>query len=106
MFFDWDKADITPEAATTLDGAVAAYQNCGGGETLTLGGYTDRSGSDQYNLGLAARRNETVENYLVSKGVPQGSISAQPIRAYRPPTVCANCRTGVSRSPGTKRSGK
>ncbi|HTN62624.1 MAG TPA: autotransporter outer membrane beta-barrel domain-containing protein, partial [Devosia sp.] len=29
VFFDWDKSDITPEAATTLDSAVTAYGNCG-----------------------------------------------------------------------------
>ena len=28
VFFDWDKSDITPEAASILDSAVTAYGNC------------------------------------------------------------------------------
>jgi outer membrane protein OmpA-like peptidoglycan-associated protein len=76
VFFDWDKSDITPEAATILDSAVTAYGNCDN-IPIMLAGYTDRSGSTQYNLGLSARRNTAVQGYLVDKGIPQGAISSQ-----------------------------
>jgi OmpA-OmpF porin, OOP family len=76
VFFDWDKSDITPEAATILDSAVTAYGNCAN-VPIMLAGYTDRSGSTQYNQGLSERRNSSVTGYLTSHGVPGSAISSQ-----------------------------
>ena len=36
---------------------------------ITITGYTDRLGSDSYNLGLSQRRADAVKSYLVGKGV-------------------------------------
>ena len=66
-FFDWDKADVSPEAASILDSAIQAYGNCGT-VPIMLAGYTDSSGSPKYNLGLAARRDAAVEGYLTGHG--------------------------------------
>jgi hypothetical protein len=49
VFFDWDKADITPQAAAILDSAIQAYGNCGSAP-IVLAGYADRSGTVKYNL--------------------------------------------------------
>ena len=76
VFFDWDKSDITPEAATVLDSAVTAYGNCDV-VPIMLAGYTDRSGSDRYNQGLSARRNTSVQGYLTGRGIPADRISSQ-----------------------------
>ena len=76
VFFDWDKADITPEASGILDSAVTAYGNCDV-VPIMLAGYTDRSGSDRYNQGLSERRNTSVQGYLTSKGIPSSRISSQ-----------------------------
>jgi len=76
VFFDWDKSDITPEASTVLDSAVTAYANCASVPVM-LAGYTDRSGSTQYNQGLSDRRNASATSYLTSHGVPGGAISSQ-----------------------------
>jgi outer membrane protein OmpA-like peptidoglycan-associated protein len=75
VFFDWNKSDITPQAATILDSAIQAYGNCGTA-AITLAGYTDRSGTPKYNLGLSARRNASVRAYLTSHGVSDGVITA------------------------------
>lgn len=75
VFFDWDSAEITPEAATTLDSAIAGLADCST-VSLTLGGFTDTSGSDNYNMGLAGRRNDTVRSYLTSRGVAADAISS------------------------------
>ena len=75
MFFDWNKSDITAQAATILDSAIQAYGNCGTA-AITLAGYTDRSGTPKYNLGLSARRNASVRAYLTSHGVSDGVITA------------------------------
>jgi outer membrane protein OmpA-like peptidoglycan-associated protein len=102
VFFDWDKSDITPQAATILDSAIQAYGNCGTA-AITLAGYTDRSGTPKYNLGLSARRNASVRAYLTSHGVADGTISStaygEANPAFRPPTACANCRTVAWKSP-------
>ena len=37
---------------------------------LELEGYTDATGTEQYNIGLSQRRAEAVERYLVSKNLP------------------------------------
>ena len=42
-----------------------------------LAGHTDTSGSAQYNMGLAERRNTSVREYLSSRGVPGGRISTE-----------------------------
>lgn len=75
VFFDWDSAEITPEAATTLDSAIAGLADCGN-VTVSLGGYTDTSGSDNYNMGLAGRRNDAVRSYLTSRGVAASNVSS------------------------------
>ena len=74
VFFDWDKADVTPEASSILDSAIQAYGNCGTAGIM-LAGYTDSSGTPRYNLGLAARRDEAVQSYLTGHGIAASTIS-------------------------------
>jgi OmpA-OmpF porin, OOP family len=107
VFFDWDKSDITPEAATVLDSAVSAYANCGTASVM-LAGYTDRSGSTQYNLGLAGRRNDSVRGYLTSRGVPDGRISSEAFGEANPRVPTAdgvrelqNRRVEITYGPGS-----
>ena len=76
VFFDWDKSDITPEAASILDSAVTAYANCSS-VPIMLAGYADRSGSVTYNQALSDRRNTAVTAYLTDHGIPGGAISSQ-----------------------------
>lgn len=76
VFFDWDRSDITAEAANILDNMVSGYAGCGGAP-LALSGYTDRSGSDRYNQGLSERRAEAVRGYLSQRGVGSGAMTAQ-----------------------------
>lgn len=76
VFFDFDQASITADAAAILDSAVTAYANCGAARVM-LAGHTDRSGSVAYNIGLAERRNASVEQYLSGRGIPSSVISSQ-----------------------------
>ena len=76
VFFDFDRSDITAEAASVLNSAVSAYGNCGAA-SIMLAGHTDRAGSVTYNMGLAERRNESVEDYLTGRGIPAARISSQ-----------------------------
>ena len=76
VFFEWDKSDVTPEAAAILDGAVAQYQNCGSAKVM-LAGFTDRSGTPKYNLALSQRRNDAVRAYMTAHSIPDGVISTE-----------------------------
>jgi outer membrane protein OmpA-like peptidoglycan-associated protein len=76
VFFEWDKSDITPEAATILNNAVAAYANCGTASVM-LAGHADRSGAATYNVGLSQRRNAEVRKYLAGRGIPDARISTE-----------------------------
>ena len=83
VFFDWDKSDITPEAASILDNAAAAYQQ-NGQASVMLAGHADKSGSDKYNLGLSQRRADSVKAYLAGKGVPEAALSTEAFGESRP----------------------
>ena len=107
VFFDWDQSTITPEAATILDSAIAAYGNCGT-VPIMLAGYTDRSGTVQYNLGLAARRNESVRSYLTGKGIPAARITSEAFGEANPRVPTAdgvrelqNRRVEITYGPGS-----
>jgi outer membrane protein OmpA-like peptidoglycan-associated protein len=107
VFFDWDKSNITPEAATILDSAVTAYANCDN-VPIMLAGHTDRSGSVQYNMGLAERRNASVREYLTGRGIPGGAITAQAFGESMPRVPTAdgvrelqNRRVEITYGPGS-----
>ena len=76
VFFEWDRSEITPEAASILDNAVAAYANCGNAQ-VELRGFTDTSGTPRYNLGLSQRRSDAVSAYMQSRGIGSGVITTQ-----------------------------
>ncbi len=76
MFFEWDRSDITGEAAGILDSAVSQYTNCGNAQVM-LAGHADKSGTPKYNVGLSERRNAAVRSYLEGRGIPGGVVSTQ-----------------------------
>jgi outer membrane protein OmpA-like peptidoglycan-associated protein len=74
VFFDWDRADLTTRARQIVGEAAAASAHV---ETtrIEVNGYTDLSGSSDYNKRLSVRRGESVEAELVRDGVPQDEIT-------------------------------
>ncbi|MGC6406722.1 porin OmpA [Bisgaard Taxon 45] len=73
--FGFNKADLKPAAQNVLDGIYGEIAQLKSA-SVSVAGYTDRLGSDAYNLKLSQRRADTVANYLVAKGVAQNAISA------------------------------
>jgi opacity protein-like surface antigen len=74
VFFDWDKATLTPRAQQIIKEAAdnstkVAYTQ------IEVNGYTDTSGTPQYNQDLSMRRAHVVAAELVKDGVPQRGIS-------------------------------
>ena len=107
MFFDWDKSDITPEAASILDNAISNYQNCGNAQVM-LAGHADRSGSASYNVGLSQRRADSVKAYMTARGIGAGVISTEAFGESKPRVETAdgvrelqNRRVEITYGPGS-----
>jgi OOP family OmpA-OmpF porin len=83
VFFDWNRSDISAEAATTLDATATMLRDCGD-PSVTLDGFADRSGSDAYNQGLSKRRAAAVRAYLSAHGTPDATITAQGLGESNP----------------------
>ena len=71
--FAFNKADLKPEGKKALDNVVEQAKSLKV-EVIVAVGYTDRIGSDAYNLKLSQRRAAAVKTYLVSKGIPADKI--------------------------------
>ena len=107
VFFELDKSDITPAAASVLDNAIASYRDCGNARVM-LAGYTDRSASVPYNLALSARRNASVQSYMTGRGIPSSTITAQAFGEANPRVPTAdgvrepqNRRVEITYGPGS-----
>jgi OOP family OmpA-OmpF porin len=76
VFFDWDKATLTPRAQQIISEAAANSTKVKYTQ-IQVNGYTDTSGTPQYNQGLSIRRAQAVAAELVKDGVPKGAIAIQ-----------------------------
>jgi OmpA-OmpF porin, OOP family len=74
VFFDWDRADITPAGMGVVQQAAKAYKS-GGSIRIQVTGYTDLSGSAGYNQRLSVRRANNVANALVNQGVARSDMA-------------------------------
>ncbi|WP_312527868.1 OmpA family protein [Paracoccus sp. (in: a-proteobacteria)] len=68
ILFDFDKSDLRPDAAETVDALAAAFTTVAPTHLQILG-HTDAKGSDDYNLDLSQRRAITVETALKEREV-------------------------------------
>ena len=73
--FDANKTNLSNQAKRSLDRIARDNSDQRTGYMLEVQGFTDTTGSEQYNLGLSQRRAEAVERYLVSRNVPLFRIS-------------------------------
>jgi peptidoglycan-associated lipoprotein len=73
-FFDFNKADIRPDAREALARTGNFLRNYPQVK-VTVEGHCDERGSTEYNLGLGDRRAAAVKQYLVSLGISGDRIS-------------------------------
>ncbi len=73
VFFDWDRANLTPRADQIIAQAAAGSQSRAV-TRIAVSGYTDTSGTSVYNQGLSQRRAEAVAAQLVRDGVSRAEI--------------------------------
>jgi len=68
VLFDFDKADLRPEALPSLQKVVTVMQSYAA-YPCTIGGHTDGKGEKQYNQKLSERRADSVKTWLLAHGV-------------------------------------
>lgn len=73
--FDFDKATLRMPQPK-LDEIAEVLKRNPQIETVRITGYTDRIGTDAYNMKLSQRRADAVKAYLVKKGVPPSRLIA------------------------------
>jgi len=73
VLFDFDKADLKPEARRQLAVVLQALKEQPSLQTQIVG-HTDGVGSDAYNIKLSQRRAESVASYLAQNGASRQSI--------------------------------
>lgn len=90
IFYDFDKANIRPDAAVELDKLVQVLQD-NPGISIELSSHTDARGSDVYNQDLSQRRAESAVEYIISKGIDRSRITAKGYGESRP--IVRNAKT-------------
>jgi len=73
VFFDWNSAVVGPSGREVIALAAQAFK-AGAPVTVQVTGFTDTSGSADYNQRLSERRANAVAAVLVQDGVPQTNL--------------------------------
>jgi peptidoglycan-associated lipoprotein len=87
VFFESDSSELTPQARETLD-KQAQWLNQYGRYAFTVEGHADERGTREYNIALGARRAQTVQAYLASRGVMAQRMHTISYGKERPVAVC------------------
>lgn len=83
VYFDYDKANLTPEAANLVREASArALAN--DIDTVVVEGHTDTVGGSAYNQALSQRRANVVRDALIANGVAADRIRTEAFGKARP----------------------
>lgn len=88
IYFDFNKHNITQNAATELDKLVQVMKS--NDKLIILAkSHTDYRGSDAYNLALSDRRAKATIQYVISKGISAKRISG---KGYGRTELKVNCK--------------
>jgi peptidoglycan-associated lipoprotein len=87
VFFESDSSELTPQARETLD-KQAQWLNQYNRYAFTIEGHADERGTREYNIALGARRAQTVQAYLISRGVLAQRMHTISYGKERPVAVC------------------
>jgi outer membrane protein OmpA-like peptidoglycan-associated protein len=89
IYFDFDKSNITAQAAFELDKLVTLmtkYQSI----VIRAESHTDSRGRDSYNQALSERRALTTAQYVISKGIDASRISGVGMGESMPVNECGS----------------
>jgi peptidoglycan-associated lipoprotein len=89
VFFDYDEAEIKPEARALLD-AKARILRDNPAIRIRIAGHCDERGSNEYNLALGNRRAYSIQSYLVGFGIDAGRFESVSFGEERPLATGSN----------------
>ncbi|MDX5347524.1 MAG: OmpA family protein [Hymenobacteraceae bacterium] len=90
IFYDYNSAEIRPDAAQELDKLVQTLKD-NPKITIELSSHTDARGKDAYNLELSQRRAQSAVDYIISQGIDKSRITAKGYGETKP--VVKNAKT-------------
>jgi outer membrane protein OmpA-like peptidoglycan-associated protein len=93
VLFDTGKATLKPGAQVRLakvSGIILAYPDL----KLEVDGYTDSTGSQEFNMALSDRRASAVRSFLIKQGVPSINVTE---RGFGPDNPVASNGTAAGR---------
>ena len=99
--FDFDKANLRPDAEETLVAAGPEIAKLGGKPTR-VEGHTDAIGSDAYNMRLSEARATTVRNWLAGRALV---LATTPIKGYGKTNPVAPNQTSDGRETTVRTAG-
>ncbi|MFD0860198.1 peptidoglycan-associated lipoprotein Pal [Roseovarius aquimarinus] len=88
VLFLVDTFNLTPDAQRTLDGQ-AQWLLTNRDYSAIIEGHADEQGTREYNLALGARRANSVQEYLISQGVPVSRLKTVSYGKERPIEICS-----------------
>ncbi len=77
IHFDLGQATVQSSSLPVLDDVISVLEEHPEILRIRIDGHTDSSGSADFNMGLSQRRAQAVVDYLVSKGIEAGRLSAR-----------------------------
>ena len=91
IFFEFNKSNITQDAAFELNKLVEAMKS-NPAMVIMVKAHTDNKGSDAYNMDLSDRRAKSTVQYVISKGIAKNRISGKGYGESEPKVDCKeNC---------------
>ena len=91
VYFGVDESGISSDMMVILDAQIS-YLKESGRQSITIEGHTDEQGTREYNLGLGAKRSNSVKTYMISQGVNADRIEVVTYGKERPTALCSEER--------------
>ncbi len=83
IFFEFDKATLTPQASQTLT-KNGVWLRTNADVAITIEGHCDERGTNGYNLALGDRRAEGVKTFLTDLGIDRSRLTTVSYGEERP----------------------
>ncbi|HEX6926625.1 MAG TPA: OmpA family protein [Longimicrobiaceae bacterium] len=74
IHFGFDEAEVAAEDQEMLNRFASVVREHYGASYLTIEGFADPAGPEEYNKRLSERRAEAVQEYLVQQGLPEDRL--------------------------------